>query len=204
MIDRYGCREASTIAQECVAGVIHVCHDWLHVEIVDDAGQPVPEGEPGQVVVTSLFNLGMPLLRYTVDDVARWRTAQQPCACGNPFPALECIEGRVSGLVVLPGGGYRVNAFFATPLRLAGALQFQVLQPDATSLMIKYIPGPKMTADSLDLLKKRMAKGMPGLQVQYVAVDSIPLTPSGKHRAVISAISNASVFSKNPAICDND
>ena len=37
--------------------------------------------------------------------------------------------------------------------------------------MIKDIPGPKTTADGLDLLKKRMAKGMPGLQVQYIAVD---------------------------------
>ena len=85
----YGC------AVECPA------HDGFHlraldvyVEIVDVAhGHPLPLGEPGEVVVTTLHREAMPLLRYRTGDMASLLPG--PCACGSPLPRLGSILGRL-------------------------------------------------------------------------------------------------------------
>jgi len=68
----------------------------LLVEIVDPAsGEPVPAGEPGEVVVTTLRRRGMPLVRYRTGDLSR--LLPDPCPCGSPLRRLERIARRVAG-----------------------------------------------------------------------------------------------------------
>ncbi len=77
------------------------------VEILDAEGQPVPQGETGEVVVTPLGVQGMPLLRFRTGDLAALYTA--PCTCGRTTPRLGPVVARkqqrlkVGGVSLFPG-----------------------------------------------------------------------------------------------------
>ena len=100
--DVYSSQELGYIALQCPAGdQYHVMAESLLVEVLDDAGQPCAPGETGRLVVSSLHNMAMPLIRYAVGDLA---TVGEPCACGRTLPTLARIAGRERNLVRLPDG----------------------------------------------------------------------------------------------------
>ena len=91
----YGATELETAFCDCTAECgQHVHPELMLVEIVDDRGKPVPQGEPGEVVVTPLGVEGFPLVRFRTGDIARLYTA--PCACGWNTQRLGPIEGRLA------------------------------------------------------------------------------------------------------------
>jgi phenylacetate-CoA ligase len=89
----YGVTELANSLCECEAGAGgHLHEEQLHLEILDDDGQPVPDGEIGEVVATTFGVEAMPLIRYrTGDCAALFRGA---CACGRVTPRLGPIAGR--------------------------------------------------------------------------------------------------------------
>jgi phenylacetate-CoA ligase len=89
----YGVTELANSLCECSAGQGGHLHDeQLHIEILDDAGQPVADGEVGEVVATTFGVEGMPVIRYRTGDCAAMFRA--PCACGRTAPRLGPIIGR--------------------------------------------------------------------------------------------------------------
>ncbi len=80
------------LALQCPTGErYHLMSELVRVEVLDDGGHPCPPGVTGRVVVTSLHNYAMPLLRYDVGDDAR---VGEPCPCGRGLPVLDRIVGR--------------------------------------------------------------------------------------------------------------
>ncbi|MDD3763163.1 MAG: hypothetical protein PHP86_07725 [Nevskiales bacterium] len=100
--DEYSSEETWMIASQCRAGHYHVFTDNVVLELLDDTGQPVPEGEIGHVVLTTLNNPLMPLIRYRLGDMARARPGR--CVCGSALPMLESFEGRADDALRMPGG----------------------------------------------------------------------------------------------------
>lgn len=90
-----GCPEG-LIAMECERHRGHHCFvDVCYVEIVDPAtGQPLPPGQRGSVVVTSLVPHGSVHLRYDTEDVGE--LFAEPCACGRTWPLLEIYDRRAN------------------------------------------------------------------------------------------------------------
>ncbi len=89
----YGVTELANSLCECSAGQGgHLHDDQLHIEILDDAGQPVADGEVGEVVATTFGVEGMPVIRYRTGDCATMFRA--PCPCGRTTPRLGPILGR--------------------------------------------------------------------------------------------------------------
>ncbi len=85
----------------------HIREADLYFEIIDPAtGHPVPDGERGEVVFTTLTRTGMPLIRYRTGDLSRF--IPKPCRCGSVLKRLEWVKGRLAGQVRL-GGKYLVN-----------------------------------------------------------------------------------------------
>ena len=81
----------------------HLREADLLVEIVDPAsGETLPDGEPGEVVFTTLTRQGMPLIRYRTGDLARF--IPDPCPCGSVLRRLERVTGRLANRVRLSGG----------------------------------------------------------------------------------------------------
>lgn len=104
LLDSYASVEFGFIACECPR------HEGLHVftwkvlvELLDEEGREVPDGQAGRVVVTDLFNRATPLIRYNgLGDYAIRKDL--PCSCGRPLPLLARIEGRMVDSVILPNG----------------------------------------------------------------------------------------------------
>ncbi len=101
VFDIYGASELGTVACECEV------HQWLHVamgsyivEILRD-GRPAAEGELGHIAITGLDNYAMPLIRYELGDVGRWRSG--PCRCGRTTQLMEC-NGRIQDLIMTAQG----------------------------------------------------------------------------------------------------
>lgn len=132
VLDGYGCTEGGVLGSECpaVAG-IHVAEDLLVFEAVDEQGLVVPPGTPSAgVLLTTLFNGVLPLIRYEVSDLVTM--ADGPCTCDRPFARVASIVGRREEYLVLrrtAGGEGLVHAGqLRAPLAgVPGLRQFQIV-----------------------------------------------------------------------------
>jgi len=81
---------------------IHVWTDHYLVEVIDPHTlQPVPEGEVGELVLTTLTKQATPLLRYRTGDLTSFDGS--PCPCGSPFPRIGRIVGRTDDMIKVRG-----------------------------------------------------------------------------------------------------
>lgn len=114
-------------AVDCRAhsGSGHLREADLYVEIIDPAsGAPLPDGEAGEIVITTLTRTGMPLIRYRTGDLSRFIAA--PCPCGTVLKRLAWVRGRLAAQVRLSHVGLLAmpdldEALFPLP----GLLNFQ-------------------------------------------------------------------------------
>ena len=81
---------------------MHVWEDHFFVEIIDpDTLKPVPDGQQGELVLTTLLRQGMPLLRYRTKDLTR--VIPEPCKCGRTHKRIERISGRTDDMMIIKG-----------------------------------------------------------------------------------------------------
>lgn len=98
----YASTEMQTAFTECSAGRGgHLQPDLLIAEILDDDGQPVPDGTYGELTITTLAIEGMPLLRYRTGDICALHT--ESCSCGRHSPRLSPVLGRKQQMIKLKG-----------------------------------------------------------------------------------------------------
>jgi phenylacetate-CoA ligase len=98
----YAATEMQTAFTECAAGRGgHHQADLIFIEILDDEGKPLPEGIPGEVVITTLGVEGMPLLRYRTGDIAALHA--EPCSCGRFSRRLGPVVGRKGQMIKYRG-----------------------------------------------------------------------------------------------------
>jgi len=109
-LDIYGLSEVMGpgVSAECAEGRdgAHVNEDHFLVEVVDpQSGQPLPEGEVGELVFSTLTKEALPLLRYRTGDLAS--LTREPCACGRTFARMSRVVGRTDDMLIIRG----VNVF---------------------------------------------------------------------------------------------
>jgi len=95
------------VAFECpFQGGMHIWEDSFLAEVIDpDTLKPLPYGEEGELVLTTLMREGMPILRYRTSDLTR--IIPEPCECGRTHKRIERIKGRTDDMMILKG----VNIF---------------------------------------------------------------------------------------------
>lgn len=85
---------------------MHYWDDYIYIEIIDPVTlKPVPDGELGEIVITTLVKEGAPLIRYRTHDLSRIIPGE--CPCGSAFPRLDMIMGRTDDMIKIKG----VNVF---------------------------------------------------------------------------------------------
>jgi len=98
----YASTEMATAFTDCAEGQGgHLLPDLMAVEILDEQGQPLPPGTPGEVVATPLQVQGMPLLRYRTGDIAALHP--EACRCGRQTPRLGPVIGRKAQMLKVRG-----------------------------------------------------------------------------------------------------
>lgn len=125
-VDIFGLTEVigPGVSSECleVKKGLHVFEDHFIPEIIDpDSGEPLPWGEKGELVFTSITKEAFPVIRYRTRDISRLNP--EPCACGRTFARMERITGRTDDMLIIRG----VNVF---PSQIESALmQIEGLEP---------------------------------------------------------------------------
>jgi len=105
-LDVYGLSEimGPGVAMECAVGRsgLHIQEDHFLPEIIDPVtGEPLPPGERGELVITTLTKEGLPLIRYRTRDITSLNYV--PCACGRTFVRLQRFTGRTDDMLIIRG-----------------------------------------------------------------------------------------------------
>ena len=189
VFETYGSREFMLIGAECEHhNGLHLSVDNLLVEILDEDGQPTPAGQVGQVVITDLFNLGMPFIRYVNGD--RALAGSEICPCGRGLPLLKGVAGRQLDLLTTPDGRTVPGEFFPHLLKEFSAIRrFQVLQSTPDCITLKLVAPDLSLADQELLLLAIRATVGEVVELRLQRVTEIPLTAAGKHRVVVRELS---------------
>jgi phenylacetate-CoA ligase len=184
--DCYSARELATIAYQCEMGRLHVC-ETRYLEIVAD-GKVVQPGQLGEVVVTSLTQFAMPLIRYKIGDMGIYEAGD--CPCGRGLSVLREIVGRTHDFLVTVDGQFIHGEFFAYTFRVKPEVaRYQVYQPDRQHLEVRLVCKQDVSSVWLDNVRNELqARFGEAMQISLQVVDDIELTPAGKHRYIISEV----------------
>lgn len=178
VFNAYVSTEGGLMAIECP------CHNGLHVnesrvrlEVLLESGEIRPEGS-GELLVTNLWNWGMPFIRFRSGDYGSLR--EPICPCGRPGPVLVDFTAREAREFACSTGSFDprfLDALFqGLPVR-----QFQVTQLSATTFAVKWMPTEAMSPENLHRSERRIVARLRGrlgdARVEITAVDRI--TPCG-------------------------
>jgi phenylacetate-CoA ligase len=191
VFDKYGSREFGTIAHECKShSGLHINSDIQHLEFERD-GEEVGGNESGRILVTSLTNFVMPLIRYDIDDVSS--SIGYECSCGRGLPLMEPVKGRTSDIITTPNGNLVHGEYFTHLFyNLDGVKEFQVEQISRSKLVVRVVIEPaKFKHDAFDKMQLEIHRFIDkDLEMEFQVVDEIPLTRTGKHRFTLSQVAS--------------
>jgi len=189
VFDKYGSREFSGIAHECEAhSGHHVNAESYIVEIVKD-GRPALPGETGEVLVTDLNNLAVPMIRYAIGDLAT--ATDRTCSCGRGLPLIGAIQGRSQAIIVGTNGCFLPGTFFAHLIKDYGYMirRFQVVQERLGHITLRVVRGSRFSESGLEpihaAIRVHLGSEM-AIDVRYE--EEIELGRTGKHHHSISKL----------------
>jgi phenylacetate-CoA ligase len=185
----YGCREFMLIAAECKQQQgLHINIDHLVVETLSENGDSISDAA-GNLVVTDLMNYGMPLIRYVNGDQAT--LSHQTCCCENSLPMMEKINGRKLDVIKTHTGQMIPGELFPHLFKeFKGINKFQVKQETLEAISISIVKNSLFDDSQINVINAEINRySKNSLQINYIFVDEIPLTKSGKHRVTVSELS---------------
>ena len=189
VFDQWGCRDGGISAFECARHQgLHLAMENAVVEICRE-GQPLPDGETGDVVATDLFSYAMPIIRYRVGDVASYSVADA-CACGRNLPLIASVLGRISGFLIGAGGRkihgeFFSHVFWETPW----VKEFQIVQDVPEEIVVNIVPAAPAPSGQIAEITKLMSDRVgAGVRIRVELVDDIPVGAMGKRQFVICRV----------------
>jgi phenylacetate-CoA ligase len=185
VFDVYGTSETKEIAFECPRGGLHINDDVVRLEVLDDAGGPVPTEDEGNLVATLLVNRAMPILRYVTGDRGRLHGAR--CGCGLTTPLMAMLEGRKADVLELEHG-LRVSPYVMTMAleRIPGVRRFQVVQRGPSLVVVRVLRDASVSESSIaDRVRTAVREATtPDLRVTVDFVTGFPRGGRGKFHVV--------------------
>lgn len=186
VFNTYGCRETMLLASECTHGSLHTTADHVLLEAGDALGGRVES--PRDLIITDLHNYGMPLLRYVNGDLATGTNAA--CACGRGFPTLRSVDGRKLDALRTSDGRYVPGEMVVyAMLGAVGVRRYQAVQTALDQVQVRIVRDAGFAPESLDPARDTLQRALgDAVALDFVFVDEIPLTRTGKHRVTVSEL----------------
>jgi phenylacetate-CoA ligase len=190
--DCYGVNEAGTVAAQCPEfGSYHIEGERVWVEIVDDAGNPVPDGVEGDIVITNLLNTVMPFVRYRTGDVGA--LSSQRCPCGREQKVLWLIAGRQHGAITLPDGSRTDVLRLVKLIERFPVERLQVVQSTTSELTVLVDPAVHCTDEDLrraaDAANAALHHRLP-VRLRRARADEFTESRAGKHLNFVNLLEN--------------
>ena len=134
---------------------MHIWDDFLYLEIIDPkTGEPVPDGEFGEIVITTLVKEGAPLIRYRTHDLSR--IIPDECPCGRSYPRIDVIQGRTDDMMKIKGVNVfpkQIEEVLANFPEISSEYQIRISHLDGKDTMRIYVE-TNGTVDFDDLAKR--------------------------------------------------
>ena len=137
---------------------MHYWDDYLYLEIIDPkTGENVPDGEMGEIVITTLVKEGAPLIRYRTHDLSR--IVPGKCKCGRCYPRIDTIMGRTDDMMKIKGVNVfpsQIEEILSTFSEISSEYQIRISHLDGKDTMRIYV---ESTGDvDFDSLGKRISE----------------------------------------------
>ncbi len=156
---------------------MHYWDDFLYIEIIDPVtGENVPDGEQGEIVITTLVKEGAPLIRYRTHDLSRIIPGK--CKCGRCFPRLDVIQGRTDDMMKFRGVNVfpnQIEEVLASFPEISSEYQVRISHIEGKDVMRIYVESDSKT--NCNDLSKRIADKFksrigftPGVKVVEIGV----------------------------------
>jgi len=190
VFDIYGCTEIKEIAWECDRhNGYHINEDEVFLEILD-GDKPAGWDEVGDIVITDLRNKAMPLIRYRIGDRGLLRPGL--CSCGRTFALMVPSAGRSSDFIITPDGHKLSPYRFTTAIeKINGLLQYQFIQKDVRSIIVKAIMSGKAGPQELREIKTRIqAVVAEPMDIKVETCKKIDMEQNGKFKVVKNIVKN--------------
>jgi phenylacetate-CoA ligase len=190
--DMYSANEMGYLALQCPDHEhYHVQAESVILEVLDRQDRPCAPGQIGRVVVTSLHNFAMPIIRYDIGDYAE---AGAACPCGRSLPVLNRIVGRTRNMLVLASGErYWPNFGLRNLTDSVPILQYQFVQKSLDRLQARLVTERGLSPDQESRLRQQLLARLPDgyrIEIEYCGV--IERGAGGKFEDFISEIGDRS------------
>jgi len=196
LYNKYGSRECSDIACECNQGNIHIYENHVKVEIVDNFGKTLPNGELGRILITTLNNEAFPLIRYEIGDIGSIRHIN--CLCGIEGMCFEQLVGRsyemlknINGEYVTPVYIRHLLGVIHNPLGIIN--RFQLIQKDLDKyhLLLEVSKNYELKVEHLNNINIDLKKVLGvSCEIQIEILNKIPENPNGKYSYIKTELKN--------------
>lgn len=189
VVNEYGASELDLIAFQNPEGEWQVNSETLFVEILDENNQPLPYGQEGKVVITSLFNKAHPFIRYDIGDIG---VLDEKSTIENPI--LKKLIGRTNDVAILPSGKKSpgLTFYYVTKSIIeddGNVKEFIIKQTRIDSFEIDYVSEIELTSTQIDKIKQAIDLYLePNLHFIFTRKESLQRTVRGKLKQFQSSL----------------
>ncbi len=186
--DMYSAAEVGYLALQCPDHEhYHVQSEVVMVEVLRDDGSACRPGEIGRVVVTTLHNFAMPLIRYAIGDYAE---VGEACPCGRGLPVLKRIMGRSRNLLSLPDGRQWWPSLPPKKYAHIGSIQqLQLVQKSLNKIEVRLVVKQKLDESQSKALRIALTDMLKyAFEFEFRYLDKIEFGPNHKFEDFISEI----------------
>lgn len=179
----YGLSELCDVAYGAKCGHLHVSDEDVYLELVPFSS------EGGEIVATQLNNFNCPLIRYRTGDIAEDLKVSSDCTI--PLSIIHNLKGRAHDFIKGVNDQYVHGQFFTHLVVFEkGINKYQIIQRSLNKLTIKLITSNEYNKSKTESMLNTSIIQILGdkVDINYEYVDEIALTPSGKHRWIISEL----------------
>lgn len=195
--ETYGSSEGFLIAAQKDLPYMYIMSPHVYLEIVDDDGNDVEDGQWGNVLVTSLDAYTMPLIRYRIGDLAmKLPKNEYPKKRDMAYPLLKKVIGRDTDLVKTRSGKYMVvHSFTGIFEHYKEIEQYCIVQKELDGIELLYIPSEDYKSEVLNSIKDSILEHLqePSFYINFTEVGKIEPTSSGKPQIIKSFLKKDSL-----------